>query len=81
MSMSCHSPIDPAEVSVVDPTEAEKYFSEVLKLREGQLPVKKETRDTPNFSLPCRPTSWMQLALLLSAAHTQIVEEAPELVM
>ncbi|XP_054272503.1 calcineurin-binding protein cabin-1-like [Macrosteles quadrilineatus] len=74
-------PLDPAEVSDVDPTEAEKYFSEVLKLREGQLPVKKETRATPSFTLPCRPTSWMQLALLLSAAHTQIVEEAPELDM
>uniref|UniRef100_A0A1B6KZB6 Uncharacterized protein n=1 Tax=Graphocephala atropunctata TaxID=36148 RepID=A0A1B6KZB6_9HEMI len=71
--------LDPGEVSDVDAAVADKCYHEVMVLREAQRSVSQEQRRTAEYSLPCRPTTWLQLSLLLSATHTQFMEEAPQM--
>lgn len=66
------------EDSDVDEEAAEKWYQEVLNLRAAEARPQCPKVQTPPYSLPCRPATWVQLGMLLSAAHSQFYEEAPD---
>lgn len=66
------------EDSDVDEKAAEQWYQEVLNLRAAEARPQCPKVQTPPYSLPCRPATWVQLGMLLSAAHSQFYEEAPD---